>query len=363
MAFDDTPSKLQTVFIQRDETNEFYEQVNISGSDLIFYNDESGKLTADRIAVWAIKYGIGGGASAVSSSWSSRSLWASFSTQSVYATESLHSFQSSFTTQSVFATHSSFATQSLFATESLTSSYSYFNGNRKITRGPYSGINLGTDNVINFLNAFFFPFVGATISINSSTVYYETGSSQNITIVGSITANTETNFGTGSIKRSGISWQTFPSASTYSVIDTGVTINRTYQAFFQVGNNGIPSIISSATKNVTFLYPYLWGMNTTEGLYGINLYNGLTTKTIETQQGQSDSFVGTSTYIYFAFPATYGNLTSIKDPNNFEVLSSFQFSASVPVTSSGLTNNWSALYKVYRLTLQANPNGTYTFTH
>lgn len=60
MSFDTSPSRLESAFIQRDEYNRWYEEINISGSDLIIYHDENGKINADRISVWASKYGLGG---------------------------------------------------------------------------------------------------------------------------------------------------------------------------------------------------------------------------------------------------------------------------------------------------------------
>ena len=60
MAFDSTPNKLESAFIQRNINNSVYEQVNISGSNLIFYHSSSGEFTADKIPVWASKYALGG---------------------------------------------------------------------------------------------------------------------------------------------------------------------------------------------------------------------------------------------------------------------------------------------------------------
>jgi hypothetical protein len=34
--------------------------VHVTGSDLIIYHDEDGKINADRISTWAAKYGLGG---------------------------------------------------------------------------------------------------------------------------------------------------------------------------------------------------------------------------------------------------------------------------------------------------------------
>jgi len=59
MAFTDTPNKLESAFIQRNASNTVYEQVNVSGSNLIFYHDSDGILTADQIATWMYYYNIG----------------------------------------------------------------------------------------------------------------------------------------------------------------------------------------------------------------------------------------------------------------------------------------------------------------
>lgn len=309
MALDDTPNKLESAWIQRNTENQYYEQINVSGSDLIVYHSSSGEIQADKISVWAAKYGIGSGGS------------------------------------------------------SDTASYMYFDGDRPITRTGHIGVNVGTDNVVNFLDEFFFPFQAATISLNSGTTYYETGSSPNISLNGSITANSETVFGsTGSIRKDGIDWYTFASASSYSTTDNGVSASAVYQTFIETGNDGSPTLINSSAKTISFIYPYLWGMSTTAGLAGTALYDGMSTKTIATQGTKSDSFVGVSTYIYFCYPNSYPALTSIKDPSNFEVIDSFEHSSSVSVTSTGLTNNWTTNYRVYRLILQANPNGTFVFS-
>lgn len=59
MSFDATPNKLESAFIQRKSDNSVYEQINISGSNVIFYHSSSGEFTADKISAWAIKYDFG----------------------------------------------------------------------------------------------------------------------------------------------------------------------------------------------------------------------------------------------------------------------------------------------------------------
>jgi len=178
MALNETPNRLESVFIQRDATNAYYEQINISGSDLMIYHKEDGTLTADKVSVWASKYGIGGGGSTVkvtsadtvanylasklvtgsgitltvlnpgsaetlqitstgggvspggsydiSSSYASASMWALFATQSSIATSSLFASQSTFTTSSLYALQSTFTTNSLFSSQSTFSTSSIF---------------------------------------------------------------------------------------------------------------------------------------------------------------------------------------------------------------------------------------------
>lgn len=147
MAFTDTPNKLEAVFVQRKVDNLYYEQINVSGSDLIVYLDSNGVLNADKISVWAANYGLGGsGGSSVSSSWASASISASYAKTAsfalnggtggggsgVFASQSMYSTQSIFATSSLSASWASaslrtiqaqFATQSIFATSSLSASW------------------------------------------------------------------------------------------------------------------------------------------------------------------------------------------------------------------------------------------------
>jgi len=339
MSFNSTPVRLESAFIQRNASNSLYDQINVSGSDLIFYHDSNGIFTADRISVWAALYGIGSGGSGVTPGGS-------------------------------YNISASYASASLSSSYALTASYVYFNGNRVITRNDpdFEGLNVGGVSTVEFLNNFFFPFAPATITLDSiGTQYRETGSTQNITLTGNITANSETIFGsTGSIFRDSVFYSNFPSASSYSDSDivigsVGVT-GHTYKTYMGVGNNGTPALISSSTRTLTFIFPYLYGTSTSPGLSGNALYTAMT-KNVATQGTKTVNMSGTTVYMYYCFPDSYSILTSVKDPSLFEIFSAFEYSSSVPVTSSGLTVNWMNNYKVYRTTLQSDPNGNYIFTH
>ena len=159
-------------------------------------------------------------------------------------------------------------------------------------------------------------------------------------------------------------WNTDSTIPPYSFAYTDVNIssNHSYQTLVQVNNNGSPTIISSNTIQASFIYPYLWGMSSTAGLTGNGLYTTFTRQVV-TQGNKTVSLVGNVVYIYFCYPATYPDLTSILDPNLFEIINSFDYSGSVSVTSSGLSNNWTTTYKVYRTTLVADPNGNFQFKY
>jgi hypothetical protein len=170
MAFNtDSPDKYEAVLIQRANNNSYYEEIHISGSDSIFYLSSSGELTADKISIFAAKYGLIGATLSTSStypftaSWaintvngssgttlstgstypftSSQAISSSYSLSSSFAlsaswapsvgggitlgTGSTYPFTSSWSINSIYNLSSSYASSSLSSSYSLTSSYSF----------------------------------------------------------------------------------------------------------------------------------------------------------------------------------------------------------------------------------------------
>lgn len=136
MAFPDNPNRLEAVFVQRDTNNTRYDQINISGSDLIVYLDENGKINADKVSTFASKYNIGTGptGSAATSSWATSSIyaisasWASssvFSSTASFATRSLTSISSSWASSSISSSYAATASQAI-----VSISASYFSGSQ-----------------------------------------------------------------------------------------------------------------------------------------------------------------------------------------------------------------------------------------
>lgn len=240
-----------------------------------------------------------------------------------------------------------------------------FQGNRLITRGPYQGLNVGGTTLEQFINNFFFPFVPSVLSINSGTTYVEVGTITSTTINGTWTANDETIKSGGYVNKNGVSWNTFGSTTPFSYPDTGLTLNApgnfSYQAFLSVGNNGTPTTLSSGTRAISFIYPFFYGMSTSNlSTGGTALYTGLT-KQISPSSNFSTNLVGVGTYIYFAYPQSYGALSSIVDPNNFNITADFDVYNNVSVISTGLSTNYSTNYRIYKLRVLASPNGLFKF--
>ena len=258
------------------------------------------------------------------------------------------------------------------SSNSLTSSTMPFNGNRAITRNDpvWQGVNVGGTNVVEFLNNFFFPFIPATVALSlvPSTTVYEIGNDPSPVIRVNVTANDETLFESGSVRKDGVNTWTITKpvlpSTNYDNTDSNITTGHYYQAYVSASNNGSPGLISSNMSTIYFVYPYFWGTTSTAGLSGTALYTGLT-KTIQREDtNQTISFSGTAVYIYYCFPdgQGYSDVSAIYDPNNFEVKSLFTKTIE-SVTSTGLTSNWTQNYVVYRLTLLSNPNGNYRFVH
>ena len=76
------------------------------------------------------------------------------------------------------------------------------------------------------------------------------------------------------------------------------------------------------TGSFTFVYPYYYGTVASAAAANEATIKGLT-KQVVTKGNKTYSFNLNNNCACFAYPASYGDLKSIKDPNNFEVLDTF----------------------------------------
>ena len=241
-----------------------------------------------------------------------------------------------------------------------------FDGDRVVTRSGLPSVNAGGTNLTDWVEAYFFPFVNATISINNVASVYEVGMSVTLPYVGSVTLNGESGVHNGRLMQLSPTpdeLYNFGTAESYNIgISHSIDIvPATYTTRAETTGNDEGVTVHSSTRYQYFVYPYLYGVNAADISHGGTIGTVLT-NLLEREGTKTVTLTGTG-YIYYAFPASYGDLTSIKDHNGFEQLSSFTKTI-YNVTSVGKDIDWTTSYKIYKLNSTTAPSGwTYTFEH
>lgn len=136
------------------------------------------------------------------------------------------------------------------------------------------------------------------------------------------------------------------------------TINDTSVFRVEVTDNGDTGGPTTVGANVTFnfVYPYYYGTGA-PGLTAAAVA-GLTKNVIASNANLTRSFTTSAGQVYyFAYPSSYGALTSILDQNNFETISSWNMRQE---NITGL-NGTPVLYRIYEFTLP-QAAGTMDFT-
>jgi hypothetical protein len=118
-----------------------------------------------------------------------------------------------------------------------------------------------------------------------------------------------------------------------------------------------PNIVSNS---ISFNYIYPMYIGNVDDLNPTELDIKGMTKRLVVKSNQNLSYTLSNSRFCFAYPSSYGNLTSIKDPNNFEMLSTFT------KTSSNFTmlDGKSVPYNIYTLSLPTSQTSfviTYSF--
>lgn len=240
-----------------------------------------------------------------------------------------------------------------------------FDPTKPILRVPQVG-----DTIPNFA-WYYFVAPSITLSTVPSTTIYEIGTVNSITVSGS-TSNpgaATLSGGRSFVVSPDATISSFGAATTHS---GGFTFapgapsgnNATLYSFRATQNySGAESgTITSVTRTVKGVYPVLFGVSATDYHASPAGFFSAMSKQVVDESTRTATFNGTG-YLYFAVPLSWGDnvLSSIRDGNNFELLSGFT-SQVIAVTSTDNTNNWTTNYRVYRLTNQTTvSNATYTF--
>jgi hypothetical protein len=243
-----------------------------------------------------------------------------------------------------------------------------FNGNRQITANVqgFQGLNPGGGDVVSFLNNVFYPFISATLTLNSFTIR-DYGTNLSLTTFNStLIPNSEP---IGSItnmqyfrENVALTSPTTPQIGNYTSppINLGGTFNTNITNLnirVNVNDNGNPKAISGV-RTLFFQPRYYYGLSSLENLSSSELTGNLTSSSPTFKPSNvTHSFAPNSQYIYFAYPnetkdgiTKWGdNLTSIFDLNsNTENLGNFNSPQNLTVTYG---NAKTMIFRVYRSTL------------
>ena len=113
-------------------------------------------------------------------------------------------------------------------------------------------------------------------------------------------------------------------------------------------NSPLPAGSVSSSKTIEFILPFYWGVSNNPT---INNLTGLTEDL--TKKGQKQyTYTTSNQYMVIVYDASYGNLTSILDPNNFETINAWSKSA---LTIDGQN------YTVYVAKSATSATAKYTF--
>lgn len=248
---------------------------------------------------------------------------------------------------------------------SLSVSNITYDGSRVIKKLPSVGDNLGTANITDFLDEAYFPELPQTIDISNQPII-EVGVSHAPNIVGVITPNDAIISARRVREVIGDTIEANPAGDavneTLSAIVMIIGTNKTYRI---EADSDLATGVNSTNKNLIGAYPYLYG-NGSAGLTGNPLYIAAgITKLIEVQGEKTVNLSFSNERAYFAYDADFPDLTSIIDPNGFEILgATFPATPTIAnVIASGLDNNWTKSFKIYETSANVSMNGNFTFKH
>lgn len=230
-----------------------------------------------------------------------------------------------------------------------------FDGNRNILRTPSAGDNLEASNLQEWMNWWYIqPFVAPTISIVQSpaTALREVGTSTVHTISGSVSNPRAAALSAGNVSFHNHAFAGNTSYSfSYTFAPTAVT-TASYKASQTYQGSGdyisYSGTANSATKTIRSAYPVFFGLSQTEYTGGAIPYNAFT-KSVRVEGNFNPTLSG-SGFIYILIPKSWAdfNLSKIIDHNGFNVTGSFT-AYDGTITSTGLPNNWTQDYKIYKL--------------
>jgi hypothetical protein len=226
-----------------------------------------------------------------------------------------------------------------------------FNGNRAITRSSIDGVTPGGTDVVTFLNNLFYPFINGSITLNGFAVQELGTTTSSIPFVGTInTGNLNLNQFTnveGYVNNVGRLPLLFPVVQNFN-FSVGVNLNSTSNNVYIKASgrdqNNIPIQIQSNTQSIVFEAPYYWGSGQ-DNLTPAQITGAPRTKVVSSRPNPITLTYNTvNSRFWLAYPSGWGALTSIIDPSNFNIITSFTGSGMLLNLVNGSTHP----YLVYK---------------
>lgn len=216
-----------------------------------------------------------------------------------------------------------------------------FDGNRTVTRDGVAQVNAGGTTVEEFLENYFFPAVPPTLSFSGLGGPYEKGLERNLTLSATVTPND----GTIDLRqfKQGASVISTEGSNSMSETVTNIKDTVTYTAYVEYTLSGTSGQVLSQNRTANFYAPSYYGTgadgNENETWVKANL-----TKTIRSNNNLTANFSPVLERYYFAYPQSFGAVSQVLDPNNFDITDAFtQFTATFTL-ADGSTED----YYIYR---------------
>jgi hypothetical protein len=229
-----------------------------------------------------------------------------------------------------------------------------FDGNRPITRTTINGVTPGGDNIASFLDNLFYPFVSASISLNSYSTQELGRAFNNVPFTVDITANSENSITNLSLFNNGnpVLENLTPLLGNNTYATTlSLSSNSTLAARININNNGNPTQISGLSS-IQFEAPHYFGSGINNlQTNPVNMKSVLTKQPIMLEPSSRQLSVTTNGFYYFVYPDNWGALSKISavsPPLDFNISSDF-VTGNVTLT---LENNSNYLYRFYKNTNQ-----------
>lgn len=167
----------------------------------------------------------------------------------------------------------------------------------------------------NILVKYLAPTV--SLSISPATTVYKKGSSiASVTMTANVTKKSNpiasVEFYVGGVL---VDTQTGATGGTFTYTHTtAITADTTFKVIVRDGTSS-----PEARKSVVFVNPYYYGASASATVTDTTGLSEL----VETKGNKTKAYTLSNEYAVFMYPASYGNLKSILDPNNFENLADF----------------------------------------